>query len=509
MPITITVNNIWSKIGGIQDITLIDNIDKITSFFVEGYQYTKAFKEGYYDRKTGGWSHWDGKKHLLTQKVVFPTGLLGRITEFLEERKVPFEINDCRPAVECGEALEIKNIVPREYQKEAVEIAIKKGTGIIKIGTGGGKTAVAAMLVAHYNIPTMLYVVSKSLLYQFHKEFNKMLDIPIGIIGDGHCVIRKINICSVWTAITAFDLKTQISLDDEDWDPEIVEVSIEQKKAIKSAIERTNLVIVDEAHFLGTVSLQSIYKASKNCKYFIGLSATDWRDDKADLLLESVCGPRIYNMSSSKLISMGFLVPPKIVLYETPPLEGASSKNYAATYGSYIVKNSIRNGMIVDATRMLINKGRKVLILVRYLNHGHELALMLSDIPLYFVNGAVDGETREEVKRSFESGDLKCLIASSVFDIGVDIPKLDALVLAGGGKSTVRTLQRIGRVIRISEGKIDAFVVDFIDNARYLDKHSATRITVYETEPAFKIKFPKDFDPTSIKRIKKINDRLS
>lgn len=842
--VTLAVNNVWTKISGIQDVKLVDDLDGLTSFYVAGYQYTKAFREGYFDRKTGSFNHWDGKKHLLTQKMVFPTGLLDRITGFLTERKVPYEIDDRRSPVTHGDVLEIRNYEPREYQKEAVETAITAGRGIIRVGTGGGKclrigtevlkfdgtvckvedlvpgdllmgpdsrpktvlsknmqfgdicrivpkrgdswfcndvhiltlvntstggiidvpldeyltktkkfkhlhkqfsvavefppqpslpvdpyfmgilfgdgdkttkkgklnsicitnidpevisfihefaaihgkrlrvvkdkrsrsmrhhligfrkaserwllntirsllgcevsipdayltasrqdrlqflaglldtdgylhhngyeicqkrpdyakaicflarslgfktissekynkklrrmyyrvgisgnvseipvkiarkkaqprtqkkdacrtgfsiekagqdfyvgieldgdgrfllgdftvthnTLIAGMLAARYNVPTMIYVVGKDLLYQFHREIKKTLGVPIGLIGDGHCVIKQINVCSVWTAITAFGLKAQVSLDDEDWNPEVTEIGAKEKMAIKTAVERTNLAVFDEAHFLATDTLQSIFKAGKNCRYLFGLSGTDWRDDGADLLLESVCGSRIYNMPSSNLIRLGFLVPPKIVLYETPPLEEASSKNYASVYSKYVVHNPVRNGMVVDTARMLINKGRKVLILVRYLNHGRELASMLSDIPLYFVNGEVDGVTREEVKRSFEGGDLKCLIASSVFDIGVDLPSLDALILAGGGKSTVRTLQRIGRVIRACENKADAYVVDFIDNARYLDKHSAARITVYETEPAFMIKFPKDFDQTSIKRIKKINERLS
>jgi superfamily II DNA or RNA helicase len=509
MTATIMVNNVWIKISGIQDVKLVDDLDGLTSFFVQGYQYMKAFREGFFDRKTRSFRHWDGKKHLLTQKMVLPAGLLSMVIEFLDERGISWQIDDRRLPVTHGEPLQIRDYEPREYQKEAVETAIARGRGILRVGTGGGKTLISAMIAAHYNIPTCVFVVGKDLLYQFHREFSKMFDMPIGLIGDGRCVIRRINICSVWTAITAFDLKAQVSLDDEDWNPEVIEINAKQKIAIKEVIERANLAIYDEAHFLATSTIQSIFKASKNCRYLFGMSGTPFRDDGADILLESVCGPRIYNMPSSKLISMGFLVPPKIVLYETPPMEDASSKNYASVYSSYIVHNPTRNSMIVDAARMLISKGRKVLILVRYLNHGRELASMLSDIPLYFVNGEVDSETREEVKQLFESGELKCLIASSIFDIGVDIPKLDAIILGGGGKSTVRTLQRIGRVIRPSEGKIDAFVVDFIDNARYLDKHSATRITVYETEPAFKIKFPKDFDQASIKRIKKINDRLA
>lgn len=507
--IKIVVNNVWSRISGLKDINLVDTLDKITSFFVDGYRFTKAFREGFWDKKNSRFTRWDGRRHLLTKRMVFPTGLLSTVCEFFNRHDVEYEIVDKRAVIDPQPELPIHYYTPRKYQTKAMNAAVDKGCGIIRMGTGSGKTLVAAMIVAKYNLPTMVYVVGKDLLYQFHAEMEKALSQKVGVIGDGKCIIQRFNVCSVWTAITAFDIKGKVSLDDEDWSPEIKSIDIDEKKAIKLAVENAQVAIYDEAHFLATNTIQSIFKAAKQCRYPFGLSGTDWRDDGADILLESVCGPRIFNLPSSKAIELGYLVPPQIVLFETPPLPEEIPKHYPTVYSRYITTNNTRNKMIEDAARVLINKGRKVLILVRYISHGKALASQLSDIPLFFVNGEVDGETRKEVKESFECGELKCLIASSVYDIGIDIPSLDALVLAGGGKSTVRALQRIGRVIRIFDGKEDAIVVDFIDNVKYLDKHSAIRISVYETEPRFRIKWPKNFDQRRIKRSRKIAAKIS
>lgn len=506
--VKVVVNNVWSRISGLKDINIVDTLDKITSFYVEGYQFTKAFREGFWDKKTNQFVQWDGRRHLLTKKMVFPTGLLFTVCELFERHDVKYEIEDKRAVIEPKPEIPILHYTPRKYQEAAVEAAIDKGCGIVRMGTGSGKSLVAAMLTAKYNLPTMIYVVGKDLLYQFHEEMEKALGQKVGIIGDGKCILQRFNVCSVWTAITAFGLKQKVSLDDEDWTPEIFSIDVEEKKAIKFAVENSQVAIYDEAHFLATDTIQSIFKASKKCRHSFGLSGTDWRDDGADILLESVCGPRIFNLPSSKVIELGYLVPPKIVMFEVPPLAEELPKHYPSVYSKYITTNNVRNKMIEDSARALIKKGRKVLILVRYISHGKTLASQLSDIPLFFVNGEVDGETRKEVKKSFEQGDLKCLIASSVYDIGVDIPSLDALILGGGGKSTVRALQRIGRVIRIFDGKEDAIVVDFIDNATYLDKHSAIRISVYETEPRFIIKWPKNFDSKKIKRSKKVAAKI-
>lgn len=503
--VKITVNNVWSRISGLKDIDLIDALDKNTSFFIQGYQYSKAYKNGFFDKYTKQFTHWDGKKHLLNQRMIFPTGLLARVCYFFKKNKVAFQLIDQRPPVLKGDSLELFNKTPRYYQTEALNAAIEKERGIIRLATGGGKTLIAAMLVAHYNVPAMIYVVGKDLLYQFHDELQKALRKKIGIIGDGKLEVRRINVCSVWTAAKAFGLKTKVSLDDEDWSPDSFSLGNQEKQKIKAAIENVNLAIFDEAHFLATDTIQSIYKISKKCRYLFGLSGTDWRDDGADLLLESVCGPRIYNLPATKLIEEGFLVMPKIILYDVPPLDEELPKHYASVYSKYILKNEVRNQLIEDVVRKLIEKKRKVLVLVKNLSHGKELAERLSDIPNFFVNGDIDGETREVVKKAFVDGEYKCLIASSVFDIGVDIPVLDALVLGGGGMSSVRALQRIGRVIRSSEGKKNALVIDFIDNARYLDKHSAARIAVYKTEPGFKIKFPDGFNEGWLPSPHKIN----
>jgi superfamily II DNA or RNA helicase len=501
----ITINNVWSKVSELQDIDIIDALDTELSFFIEGYQYTKKYREGWFD-KSGNFIHWDGKKHLLTRKLAFPTGLLERVKNFFSLRNIDFVIEDKREKFILNE-IPLYYYNPRDYQIDALVCALKNERGMLRLGTGAGKTVLAAMMIAKYNLPTMVYVVGKDLLYQFHKELFKALKQDIGIIGDGECVVKKINVCSVWTAITSFGLKQQVSLDDGDWDPEIMEVPVEHKRLIKKTIENSIVSIYDEAHYLATDTIQSIYKTAKKSRYIFGLTATNWRDDGADLLLESICGPKIFNLPSSDLIKKKVLVPPLIKIFNVPSIPNLTGK-YHSVYSQYIVKNDVRNGLIVQSAEALIKKGRRLLILVRHIVHGNILAKLLSHIPLYFVNGAVDGQTRMEVKEAFETGKLKCLIASSVYDLGIDIPCLDALILGGGGKSTVRALQRIGRVIRGMEGKSDAIVVDFFDNAKYLDKHSSIRIAVYKTESQFVLKFPEGFKYDKLKKHKKIKEKI-
>lgn len=72
---------------------------------------------------------------------------------------------------------------------------------------------------------------------------------------------------------------------------------------------------------------------------------------------------------------------------------------------------------------------------------------------------------------------------------GLDVPILDCLILAGGGRSSTRAFQRIGRVLRLYEGKERAIAFDFEDYTPMLRRHSKIRKKLYLQEPKWEIKY--------------------
>jgi superfamily II DNA or RNA helicase len=109
-------------------------------------------------------------------------------------------------------------------------------------------------------------------------------------------------------------------------------------------------------------------------------------------------------------------------------------------------------------------------------------------VPTALLSGKDTSKVRERIKGELENGKIKCLIASKIFDIGIDLPILSGLVIAGAGKSSVRALQRIGRVIRPYPGKTMAAILDFADQAPYLSDHARVRRRIYEWE--FEVTWP-------------------
>jgi superfamily II DNA or RNA helicase len=504
----ITIDNVFCQVSELNDIDVIRELDSILSYFVSGYQFTKAYKSGWWDSKKQKWERWDGKRHLFTEGMRFHTGLLDKVQLILKNNNIKPEIVDKRKKVDFGKLIKTKNIESREYQKRVLDASLDHKGGIIKAATGSGKSVMITQLIANTNVKTMVYVIGVDLLYQMHEIFEKMLGTKVGIIGDGVADVQRINVCSVWTAVTALG-KKYIPVDDEDCaKKELVQEA--NKSKISKAIREAEMAIFDECHMLATDTLQEINSASKAAYYKYGFSGTPWRDDGADMLIEAVCGNTIIEVTASELINDGFLVQPTIHFISVPELDGLAEQ-YQSIYRQYVVENEIRNEKIVKAAEKLVDSGRKVLILVKNIKHGE---ILLNELEgkrvVYFVKGDVDSDERNAIRKDFIDGKIQIIIATVIYDQGIDLPILDSLILAGSGKSSGRALQRIGRVIRPYKNKKDAIVVDFIDNAKYLLNHTAERIKIYRTEGGFKIKLPerKENDGNENKKVKKESKRL-
>lgn len=467
---------------------LIDGLKQELSFFVKGAEHSKAYL-GY--RKNGKDITWNGRKYLLTKNTLkFDLGLLSRVQEFYDSKNISYQLIDNRPPPDPAYPIDIigklkeQGKTPYPYQLETVEKAKEKSRGIIRIATGGGKSIVAALLVAALGKTAIIYVIGKDLLYQIHELFSSLFDQPIGIIGDGKCEVHDINVATIWTVGQALGLKVTRAEDEE----EEKKIKPDKYKDIKDMLGRARVHILDECHLAACDTVQGIAKKIKPENVY-GMSASPWRDDGADLLIEAFLGNRIVDIPARYLIDNDYLVEPIIKFLPSPKYTGRMGSKYKTIYKNYIVENEARNNMVLKGTEKLVEQGFKTLVLFHSLNHGKILHDKISKrIPCEILSGKDDSDRRKEVKDKLESGKINCIIASKIFDIGVDVPALSGLIAAGGGKSSVRALQRIGRVIRKYPGKEYSAVIDFADQAKFLFDHSCIRKEIYEEE--FKVQWP-------------------
>ncbi|MAG28035.1 hypothetical protein CMI47_21115 [Candidatus Pacearchaeota archaeon] len=490
--IRIIIDNVNCKIDGPLDSSTFSKLDKMMSYDHPGYMFMKGGKGGY--GLSGKYGGWDGKVRLLSKTMRFPIGLLSIAEEMLKDNNIIYEVIDTRPKLKYGKPILLKNddFKLRPYQKKVVKAAKNAGSGIIKVATGGGKSLIIASIAAKYNIPTVIYVIGIELLHQMKKTIEEAYGIECGIVGGGECDISKpITIMTIWSAAAAFNKKAKIADNDTTQDS-ASHVKALNKAIVREKVQNAQLFIFDECQYAASETLQFIHRASVSAKHRFLLSGTPWRDTGDDILIEAVSGPRFCDVNATKLISLDYLVPPDIHFVNVPVMRGVG-KTYHEVYKNYVVENEDRNNLILKATRKLVKAGKKVLILVVRVQHGKALQEMMEeDFSVKFLDGAKSAKNRLEGIQEMRDGKLQVLIASKIFDQGIDIPELDALILAGSGKSSGRALQRIGRVIRKAPNKTKAIVVEFFDNCKYLRDHSEARIKVYKSEPGFNIKMPKN-----------------
>jgi superfamily II DNA or RNA helicase len=471
------------------DVEFIRELDRELSFFVQGAEYSAAFAG--YVNKEGEHVNWDGRRHLLNESLQFTPGLLARVKKLYQTKGRPLEIVDTRPEPGVGQPIDIIAKLaamgkrPYPYQLEAVEAALRHERGIIRIATGGGKTIVAALVTAALGKSTVIYVIGKDLLYQIHALFSSLFDVPIGIIGDGRCETADINVATVWSVGQALGLR-KVKAEEEG---EEKKVPPENYRAIKLAIAKARVHIFDECHLAACDTIQGIADVISP-EHLYGMSASPWRDDQADLLIENHLGNKIIDISARTLIDGGYLVPPTIRFLSVEPWTGRKKTPYPTVYSKYVVENPVRNAMVAKGAEKLVEQGYQTLVLFHNLKHGQILFESISrKLSCALLSGKDSSDVRQEVKEKLELGKINCVIASKIFDIGVDLPSLSGLVVAGAGKSSVRALQRIGRVIRKHPSKTRAAVIEFADQAPYLLNHAGTRRQIYQTEE-FDVQWP-------------------
>jgi superfamily II DNA or RNA helicase len=275
---------------------------------------------------------------------------------------------------------------------------------------------------------------------------------------------------------------------------------LEDKASIRSLIENCRAMIVDEAH-VAAVVIECLGGHAAKAYYRIGLSATPWREDNQEIRIEGTLGKKLFEITASDLIELGFLVPPTIFMIRINHLEHAD--DYADAYNKHVTRCWERNWRIKQCAESFKDAGRPVLILVERREHGEILESMIKDA--VFVPGGDKGEDdptdeernyRRRMLNRVEANEI-ILIATQWANVGVDAPAISTLILAGSSQSSVTTYQQVGRVLRClgkdaqesaENGKPDAIVIDFMDEHKALRKHSMKRKKVYQRERAFKYK---------------------
>lgn len=331
-------------------------------------------------------------------------------------------------------------------------------------------TEISAAVTKHLGLRTLFIVTTRELLYQSRERFMKRLGVgpkEVGLIGDGHWSP------GTWVTIATLDtLESRLN-----------------KKECHQFLETIEALFVDECHHLGS---ETWYKVCVLCPavYRFGLSGTPLdRTDGADLRLIGAMGDVIVDIDNKFLVERGVSAKAKIIWDKiTKPVLG--KVNYQTAYKKGVVENPELLARVIEWTKVFRKLGLGVLILTEEIKQGQRIDEALwtetdgEFIPHQYIYGDEDTDVRRQALQDFGSGQLPVLVASTILDEGVDVPTIDALILAGSKKSKIKTMQRLGRGLR---GK-KLVVVEFANfTSDYLLKHSMQRLRDYKNEECFPI----------------------
>lgn len=441
-----------------------------TSYMAPGYKFSKAFKQ----------KRWDGRKHLCSTKGVFPAGLTQTVVKALRKAAkgalvgVTDEREDSPPAG-AQNGFELQGVSfgggKFGYQLEAVNAAVRQKRGILKMATNSGKSECAVAITKHLALPTGFLVMGIGLLHQARERFARRLGVPlddIGIVGDGQMSFGKlVTIASVDTLATRLDV------------PEVQE-----------QLKRWQVIFCDECHHAASETCFDVLDAIP-AYYRFGLSGTPLdRSGGDDLRLIGQTGEIIYEVTNKQLVELGISVQPYVEMLR---IDEPRLPKYGMTWGDVnkigVVENAQLNRRISERAAEAADNGERVLICVEKINHGKTITELLDGrVAVKFLSGAETPEARKAALDALVSGELSVVVATSILDEGIDVPAIDVIILAGGGKARIGTLQRIGRGLRSGEGKNRLTVVDFANFChKILTQHSLERLETYKAEDCFKI----------------------
>lgn len=442
------------------------------SYRVKGAHFDARFRSGY----------WDGRESLITYKRArdtysIPAGVAQEVLDLLDELGVQYELTDKRrkprTRIETRWA-DADNLRP--HQIRALEAATTPrgslrtvGRGILDMSIRSGKTRTAAAIIAKLGVKTTFVVTSQMLLRQAVDALSEALGIQIGVCGEGEWAPGDVTVATIQTLAAR-----------------------RGSKAFDQLARETDLLIADECHHLVAEKWRKAVLAFDS-PYKIGLSATTGLEEDApneSLWVRAATGDVLIRVSPSEMIEAGYLMRPDIRLI---PIRAPSNVATRAWSGSLveacIYSNPVRNALIVRETVRLHAEGMRVLVVSNRLSQiaALEERMRRAGLRVATVTGAVGGDERERMVEGYLRGHYDVLVGT-VFGEGVDIPEIEAVINASGGRSEKATMQRM-RNLTPHHGKTEAVFIDFVDLMHPIfAKHSKERLAVYRSERAFRVR---------------------
>ena len=188
--------------------------------------------------------------------------------------------------------------------------------------------------------------------------------------------------------------------------------------------KKFGMIIADEVHHVPSRTFRDVMMTMP-AKYRLGLTATPERPDGLTELMWWHFGTKLLELKQSDMVDAGLVLSPSIEWLNTL---------------------CQMNGFGIPAAALV---------------------------------GSLSKKKRAELLKDADDRKLLVITATTIADEGLDLPKLDTVVLTTPTKAMGRVQQRIGRVMRRFPGKRKPLVIDCIDDVGALKGLARKRFKLY------------------------------
>ena len=340
-----------------------------------------------------------------------------------------------------------KNIKPNLMQVKALEnlenIRSKgENKSLIISATGTGKTVLSALDAKQFKANRLLFVVHRANIAK--KSLQTFVDIFEGrkSMGLYSGVDRDIHSDFIFSTVQTITKPDSLASFDKD---------------------SFDYIIIDESHRSGADSYKNIINYF-NPKFLLGMTATPERTDGFDIF-------SLFDHNLAYEIRLHKAMEEELIC----PFHYFGVSDIALEEGLF--DNDLDFNMLVSGERVghVIEKSQfygcdngeiKSLVFCSKVQEASELAHMFNELghKAISLSGQDSEEFRERSIRQLEDGSLNYIFTVDIFNEGVDIPKVNQIIMLRPTQSAIIFVQQLGRGLRNTFGKEYLTVIDFIGN---------------------------------------------
>jgi superfamily II DNA or RNA helicase/HKD family nuclease len=342
-------------------------------------------------------------------------------------------------------------IIPNSMQKEALENltklrADKKNKALLISATGTGKTFLSAFDAKAFNPKKLLFVVhrltiAKKSLSTFQKVFGNKKSM--GLYSGDKRDLESDFVFSTIQTISKFTHLENFSKDFFDY------------------------IIIDETHRSGADSYLRLLNYFTP-KFLLGMTATPERTDGVDIFKlfdhNIAYEIRLNKAMEEEMLSSFHYYGVSDLIIDNKEIEKKSDFN--------LLISSERVDRIIEQANFYgsdngITRG---LIFCSKINEAIELSTLfnLKGFKTTALTGNNSEEERNKAIESLESDNLNekldYIFTVDIFNEGIDIPKINQIIMLRPTESAIIFIQQLGRGLRKIEGKSYLTIIDFIGN---------------------------------------------